>query len=263
MNPQNSLLISPQPLGRRPAAATLNRRPSVMVISHERSGTHFLMNALARAYDYAPGQRVDFDQSALNINYFEPQAVSGALGRLTALRPDAIIKSHHAVEFFDSVLDEVLKKTLIFYIHRDPAAVMISFWRFVKNWSWHEGPKRATAVEFAAAPPEGQLMRYQMNQRRTMLDRWAAHVEGWVNAARDRERIVVVRFDELKDRYEQTVAGFQAVLGPRSGSLVPPSRHTNVIAGKAADLLGQPDVEALRALALSEIGDAMRRLGYA
>ena len=263
MHRRTAPFAPPPGVSRKPIPALLRTRPAVMVVSHERSGTHFLMNALARAYDYAPSRRIDFDQGALNINFFEPKSVAGALGKLTELRTDAIIKSHHAVDFFDGVLDDVLKQALIFYIHRDPVDVMISFWRFVHNWAWHEGPRPATALAFAAAEPEGHLMRYQMKQRRNMVARWAAHVDGWTKAAEGRERIVVVRFDDLKEHYEQTVAGFQRALGTRTGSLSPPSRNVNVIAGTPSDRLALPDTEALRAFALGEAGETMRRLGYA
>src|SRR5215469_1383683 len=45
-------------------------RPAVMVVSHERSGTHFLMNALASCYGYVSAPWVDFDRPTFNINYF-------------------------------------------------------------------------------------------------------------------------------------------------------------------------------------------------
>ena len=56
-----------------------------MVISHERSGTHFLINALTRAYDY-PERFLDFDQSSLNINYFAPQTIASTVAELAKRR---------------------------------------------------------------------------------------------------------------------------------------------------------------------------------
>jgi hypothetical protein len=168
-----------------------------MVVSHERSGTHFLINALTRAYDY-PDRLLDFDQRSLNINYYAPHAIVSTITEVAKRRSSAVLKSHHAVDFFDGILDEVLKKTIIFYIHRDPVDVMISLWRFINHWRWREGPKRASAFEFASSQPEGQMLRYQMLQQRSMLHRWAYHLDGWTAAAQGRERILVVRFDQLK-----------------------------------------------------------------
>ena len=262
MNRRNSPLIPAGALRPGPVPGALAARPDVLVVSHERSGTHFLINALTRAYDY-PERFLDFDQSSLNINYFAPQAIASTVAEVAKRRSSAILKSHHAVDFFDGILDEVLKKTTIFYIHRDPVDVMISLWRFINHWGWREGPKRTTALEFAASQPEGQMLRYQMLQQKSMLHRWAYHVDGWTAAAQGRDRIRVVRFDQMKSRYEQTVADFGGLLGRRSGSLTPPSRNANVIQGAPVDRLERPDTDTLRALALTEVGETMRRQGYA
>ena len=234
-----------------------------MVVSHERSGTHFLINSLQRAYDFPVGQLINFDQTTLNINYFEPEAVAEVLAKIVEQHPQSIVKSHHPVEFFDEVLDDVLKHLIVFYIHRDPVDVMISFWRYMHLWSWHEGPRSARAAEFAAAEPEGQMLRYQMRQRRNMLDRWAHHVDGWTMRAEGRSRIFVVRYDQLRNNYEKTISGFSGMLGPRTGSLTPPNRRQNVIPGPPADRFERPDRDALRTVAEAEVGDTMRRLGYA
>jgi hypothetical protein len=262
MDRRNSPLIPAGALRPGPLSGALSARPDVMVVSHERSGTHFLINALTRAYDYSE-RFLDFDQSSLNINYFEPRAIAKTMAEVANRRSSAIIKSHHTAEFFDGVLDEVLKRTVVFYIHRDPVDVMISLWRFVNRWRWREGPRRKNALEFAASQPEGQMLRYQMLQQSSMLHRWAHHVDGWTAAAEGRERIQVVRFDQLKGGYEQTVAHFGGLLGRRSGSLTLPSRNANVIQGAPVDRLEQPDRDALCALALAEVGDTMRRHGYA
>jgi hypothetical protein len=257
------MAISLRDLAPKPVAAAEPARPSVMVVSHERSGTHFLINALANAYGYPARDFLDFDQTALSINYFHAPAVADALER-AARRPYATtVKSHHTIEFFDGVLDNVLRTMPIFYVHRHPVDVMISYWRIVQAWQWREGPRRMSVVDFAAAEPEGMMMRYQQKQVPNLLHRWAQHVDGWIEAAKTRNRITVVRYDQLCSAYEKTVASFAAIVGKRSGSLVPPDRHTNVITGPAPVHLPAPDREALHALALSEIGETMRRHGYA
>lgn len=262
MNRRNSPFIPTGALRQGPAPGTLAARPDVMVVSHERSGTHFLINTLTRAYDY-PEQLLAFSQGSLNINYFAPQDIAGAIAEVTKRRSSAILKSHHAVDFFDGILDEILKKIVVLYIHRDPVDVTISLWRFINHLRWREGPKRASALEFAASQPEGHMLRYQMLQQKNMLHRWAHHVDGWTAAATGRKHIVVVRFDQLKSKYEQTVANLGGLLGRRSGSLTPPGRNANVIRGAHVDRLELPDREALRTLAVTEVGETMRRHGYA
>jgi hypothetical protein len=240
------------------------KRPHIIVASHERSGTHFLINAVTRAYAYPAGSLLNFDNQPLNINFFEARRIADTIGEIaTRAQSPTILKSHHPVAFFDGVLDEVLAHMPLFYIHRDPVDTMVSFWRFIHTWPWREGPRLADAVAFAAAEPEGRMMRYQVRQYRNLLARWAAHVEGWLAAAAKRPRLVVVRYDALAGAYEETVRGFAPVLGPLSGTLVRPNRFANVVEAAPPETLPPPDREALRALALAEVGDTMRRLGYA
>ncbi|MEJ0013749.1 MAG: sulfotransferase domain-containing protein [Bauldia sp.] len=261
---RDSSVRSLQDLAPHTAKVDAPARPSVLVVSHERSGTHFLMNAIVAAYGYPRGPFLNFDQPQLNINYFDPPAVAAVLEKVGSHATPSVIKSHHAVDFFDGVLDDVLKHVAVFYIHRDPVDVMISFWRLVAACSWHEGPRRPTALEFAAAEPEGMMMRYQQKQTRSLLHRWANHVDGWTEVAKTRGgRLKVVRYDALSSAYERTVVGFDALLGQRTGSLVPPRRELNVVTGVSADALPAPDYAAIRELALAEVGDTMRRHGYA
>jgi len=267
-------LATPRPQPPQPppaAAAGRNRptvfpdaRPTVLVVSHERSGTHFLMNAIARGYGYVAAPWIDLDYNHLAINYFAPTLVARTLSQFADQHVANLIKSHHAVEFFEPILDTLLSKMRILYIHRDPVAVMASFWRLINEWPWREGPRRDDVVAFARAEPEGQLLRYQMKQRRSMLDRWAAHVEGWTRAAEGRPRLRIVRYDSLRDDYAATLANLRDVLGAEPVDLTPPPRDMNVIGEHVA--VGNaklPQREALHAAALAEVGDTMRALGYA
>jgi hypothetical protein len=239
-------------------------RPTVIVVSHERSGTHFLMNAIARGYGYVADPWIDFDHNQLAVNFFAPREVARTLAWFADQHAANVIKSHHAVDFFEPILGTLLSKMRILYIHRDPVAVMASFSRVINEWPWREGPKRDNVLDFARAEPEGQLLRYQMKQRANMLHRWAAHVEGWTKAARGQRNLRVVRYDSLRDDYAATLASLGDVLAAKPVDLTPPPRDVNVIGNRVA--VGDAEVpgrEALHALALAEVGDTMRALGYA
>jgi len=233
-----------------------------MVVSHERSGTHFLINALGDAYGYPNAQFVMFDEPVLTINYFDPAAVAQTINGIAAQRRGAVIKSHHAVDFFEATLPRVTRDVVIFYVYRHPADVMISFWRFVHRWEWREGPRLPSALAFAMAEPEGHMLRYQMRQRANMLQRWAAHVGPWLDAAQTNRRIVPVRFEDLRDAYAGTIGGLSALIGRAPRSLQPPDPDRYVIKGAPPESLEQPDRDAIARLAEREVGDTMRRLGY-
>jgi hypothetical protein len=119
-------------------------------------------------------------------------------------------------------------------------------------------------VAFATAAPEGHLLRYQTHQRRNMLDRWAHHVDGWHHAAEGRPRLRIVPYKSLKEDYAATVTSFADLLRRQPSDLTPPSRDVNVVNGREPERkLPKPDLQALRALALKEVPDTMKLLGYA
>ena len=57
------------------------KRP-VMVVSHERSGTHFTMNSLAACFGYASMPWIDLDHDVFNINYHDPRILTQFPGQL-------------------------------------------------------------------------------------------------------------------------------------------------------------------------------------
>jgi hypothetical protein len=242
-------------------------RLPLMVVSHERSGTHFLMNSLARSYGYVSNPWVNLDLYPFAINYYLPTEIERLLVSLAKLNLASITKSHHPASFLDGVLDSVAQHYAIFYIHRDPVDVMLSFFRFMHHWKWHEGPKLDDPVAFAQAQPEGQMMRYQLKQHQSLLHRWQSHVEGWLAAAATRPRITMVRYEDLRDDYATTLQRFAGVLGTSPGDLTPPPREKDTIhvpenPAHAAITKSPSTVKQLRKLAAETVGSTMAKLGY-
>lgn len=238
-------------------------RPAVLVASHERSGTHFLMNALQAAYDYSAQPWFDFDTPPLTINFYSPPHVKGLFEKYAAQPVRTLVKSHHHFNFFTAAFNPVPERWIVFYIYRNPVDVMISFHRFINHWSWHEGPRRSTALEFAMASPEGRMMRYQITQHDTLLHRWASHVESWHGAARSDSRVILVSYERLSKDYEHTMPGFSGGLRAAPTNLVPPSPDQNVVPrSRIAAPLDSQSRDALYEQATRIVGDTMRKLGY-
>jgi hypothetical protein len=240
-------------------------RPAVMVVAHERSGTHFLMNALAACYGYVSWPLFNLDLPHVNINYYHPPAVRDTLLALAARPMANVVKSHHPADFFAAELPRLTRRYVVFSICRDPVATLLSYWRFLHRWPWAEGPRVADPLAFARAEPCGRMMRYQMRQYPHLMARWAAHVEGWLAAAGAVPRVVVVRYEDLDARYGETMRGFAGVLGRPPQALARPARDVHVVPGGPADPTGRgvpPDAEALRRLCREAVGGTMARLGY-
>ena len=218
---------TPLPAGRLP----------IMVVSHERSGTHFTMNSIAGCFDYVSNPWIDIDRHQFNINYFHTPSVKGLLLKVAELRPANMLKSHHEFEFFKRFMPATEGKLHIVYVYRNPADVMASFWRFLHTWDWAEGPLEDTALGFATAAPMGQSMRYQFRQYPSMLERWANNVEHWVDAARRANNIHIVRYEDLAEHFEDTIQRLGRRMGMQPARIAPPSRGENVVAGGALALV--------------------------
>ena len=236
-----------------------------MVVSHERSGTHFMMNTVAACFGYVSAPWLDIDRHQFNINYFHSPSLQQLIRKLADLRAANMLKSHHEFAFFADIVPSFDGMLDIIYIYRNPADVMTSFWRFLHSWPWVEGPKSDSAADFATAPPMGQLMRYQFRQYDTMLDRWANHVQHWLQASANSARIHVVKYEDLADGYEDTVRRLGETLGYEPRQIVRPAREQNVVqAGpvKYQPAPGADNREAVSALASARYPDLMAQLGY-
>jgi hypothetical protein len=235
-----------------------------MVVSHERSGTHFTMNSLAACFGYASIPWVNLDADDFNINYFHPVMLRNAVESYARLGACNILKNHHEFGFFADFAD-ALTEIEIVYVCRQPADVISSFWRFANSWPWVEGPRAANALEFADAAPMGHLIRYQYRQYETILDRWASHVSGWSDAAERLGHVHLVRYEDLDQDFEGVIGRLANALGAEPIRMVRPSRDQGVVRpGPHADNLQErpQDRQLINMLALRRHPHLMQRLGY-
>lgn len=242
-------------------------RPALAVVSHERSGTHFLMNSVGQAYGYCAAPWVDLDFTHFQMNFYDPSMLATALERLAARPLANIVKSHHAAIFLMPALPRLAARWRFLYICRDPVDTLLSYWRYVAQVPGFGGPTSRDVLEFVREPPAGAMLRYQVRQWPTVMHRWAAHLAGWQQLARSYpQAVAIVRYEALRDRWEETVGGLRQILGEAPASLVPSAHQSRTRGGSAAEdaAAGRlpPDRAALAALIRATLGDELGRLGY-
>jgi hypothetical protein len=235
-----------------------------MVVSHERSGTHFLMNALAMNFGYVAKPWINLDQ-ALGLNFHAPWEL-GAFFAQTEGKPVLnLVKSHHQFDFFRKFIGDLTNEFHVFYIYRDPRDVMVSFWRLVRSFKWDEGPHEDSASAFMRAAPRGNLLRYQKDQVPTMLHRWAAHVEGWLinPPSTNSTGIIPVRYEDLNLRFAETMEKIGERIGRPISDPVKPEKDVNVVLPGKGQVGGHKEVfcAADQEFVVSTVGDLMNRLG--
>jgi sulfotransferase family protein len=190
----------------------------VMVCSHERSGTHFLINSIAKnsLHTNNPYLRYDLVPLGSFLNFHDTREVKAFFERLAQHSCASIIKCHFAASFFLGqhrrfLLDGLCK---IIYIVRDPIELMLSYHRFINYFTSREGPKRSDAFDFLVTPPEGQMLRYQEAQASTILDRWQAHLLGWLKLAEENSsNVLVVKYEDLDRNHADVTRKVLSFLG--------------------------------------------------
>lgn len=211
-----------------------DRKP-VLVIGYPRSGNHFLINAICDSFGYK--EYIDLDFNHLPANYYDPRSILERLKILRENRVANVLKSHHSVDFFTGILDDVLAHYMVFYIVRDPRKVMRSYWQFMRSWQKsNEGPKCATVGEFMRAEPAGHMQRYQYVQYASILDQWAAHVNGWLSV-KD-QRLNVVEYENLDRSFQEQLDRLSYLFGMEPLTRTRPDRERSVMYCADYDGLG-------------------------
>lgn len=237
----------------------------IAVFSHERSGTHFLMNSIAVNFDYISNPWFNFDNE-LNLNFHSADELQGFLSQLRSKPVANILKSHHPFEFLSPVIDELCNEFKVFYIIRDPRDAIISNWKLINSLGWDEGPRGTTVSEFIFNPPSGRMMRYQKHNEESMLSRWKTHVSGWMSFIENdpAQRAMAIRYEDLNISFDTVLPRISEYLELPLKQIIRPNREANVIGvgagtkGGYTSYLNQEENNRI----LELIGDALQEYGY-
>jgi hypothetical protein len=194
----------------------------IIVASHERSGTHFLMNTLADNFGYVSAPWFDIDDDSVP-NPYAAGNIQDYLSAAADLPMLNLLKTHFEAAFFKDIIDWVLKHFSIIYIYRKPLPTMESLRRHVLDLPWNAGPRSTEeSALYGFLKPRGALLRYQSQQYQTLFERHQAHCFGWRHLS---SRIIKVKYEDLDERFDATVdaLGQQLGLVPLHASAVRPS----------------------------------------
>ncbi|MDQ7787563.1 MAG: sulfotransferase domain-containing protein [Thermodesulfovibrionales bacterium] len=209
--------------------ASVTAMKKIIVVSHERSGTHFLMNTIALNFDYIAQPWINFDFQ-LGINFYHSATLRNFFESINQKPLKNIIKSHHPFGFFAESIDYLADTYHIFYIYRDPRDVMLSYWEIMQKLSWDEGPRSNTVGDFMRSAPRGAMLRYQKEQMATVLHRWKSHVESWVGFAEQQDnKIILIRYEDLNIHFNDTVGMIGKKIGQLADSHKRPGIGENVV----------------------------------
>ena len=206
-------------------------RPKILVVSHERSGTHFVMNSLALNLGYVANPWVNMDWE-LGVNFHSSFAFETLLSHFSGQWIANIFKSHHEFGFYADWIHKFKNEFKIIYMVRDVAPVLRSYQRFLQTTDWFEGPKISLPSEFIRAQPVGGLTRFQYRYAETMTHRWCNHVQGWLEGGPSlgTNCFMPVLYSSLNDDFNSTMQELANFVGvPLAQQPIRPDRFANVV----------------------------------
>lgn len=195
----------------------------ILVVSHERSGTHFLINTINKNIPGMQPWKKDFPVASLaggaSVDKTHPSCaipvddykmmLENYLLNVDNLPSDIVYKSHHHPSLLN--LNLLLEKFHVFYIVRDCKDTLTSCYHyFQKCPPWFPKEKDVETFLFDM-PPSNYGFHYDYYEKSydNLVDRWSDHVTSWSKVS----GIHIVRYEDLHNQFELEIKRIFDTLG--------------------------------------------------
>jgi len=192
----------------------------ILVVSHERSGTHFLINSISANFGFNNNQIDVFARDAINPSRSNQEEYRSKIINFCELQKgldNRIYKSHHQDGFFD--IHKLNESYHIFYIVRDPRDVLVSCYYYFNRSNVTAFPRVKNVCDLAfntkpyRYPFDGA---YSLVKSEDFVSRWITHVRGWLDKA------TIITYEEMKTNFSSAMRKVSVVLGrDLTGCVVP------------------------------------------
>ncbi len=187
----------------------------ILVVSHERSRTHYFINSIAINFGYIPEQiDVPPTRNLADLErFFEEYEPTGR----------NIVKSHHQYCTLKRFMKTIEEKFHIFYIIREGRDVMTSC-HYYFNKATSDFPFTKTVGGLIKKNPQKFIFdsAYSEIKADSMAQRWAIHVLSWINPG-NRENIHIISSDKLYLHFQDTIRFISFLLdNPGKQTLIRP-----------------------------------------
>jgi len=219
LEPTGSIVYKAPPELKKPAIALdgSDHRPpkkKILVVSHERSGTHFLFNSLAENIEGYSNQEISIQQAERSFQIDKPSidAVKEQLFSYFGKSEPRIFKSHHQYDFFAPYIDELIKEYHIVYMVRDGRDVLNSCLHYFNQAPAEEFPRCKSMAEFLEVDPGKYSFdrEYSLVSENNFSERWANHCAEWIRA---HDKISIVKYEDLESNFDTTMRVLASQMG--------------------------------------------------
>jgi hypothetical protein len=202
----------------------------IIIITHERSGTHLLINCIN--YD-AKGNFLTIgytdNKEDFNLKSYKHIAYKDVMSN--AYIPNSVSKSHHQVEFMEDYLDFLFNKYKVIYVKRHIKDVLASYYKFIP----HPHEKTFPSVEewiFSKPDDIGRkfLQPYAPDphvlvEPENYIHRWLLHTNGWL---KHKDEMLVVNYEDMLTDYLAQKQIIEDYIGKKISDKIPDVRDKSL-----------------------------------
>lgn len=201
----------------------------VLVVTHERSGTHLLINLINfdnKGEFYTIGFMPKIRDKVFTLEEYKHQVYKDIV--VYSYKENIVCKSHHQVEFMEPFLDFVFEKYRVIYLKRDVKDVLVSYYKFLpgsdddfpnfKDWIFMKpsdvGDKYLVSKNTHMNGPDPHIFIEPNNY----IHRWKMHIDGWMKY---KDKLLVLNYEDILQNFEETKKKIEEFIGKKIADKIP------------------------------------------
>lgn len=209
-------------------------KKSTLVVTHERSGTHLLINMINYKNNgnfCAIGKLPDNKKHDLET--YKDYVYKYILMNSVANK-DVISKSHHQSFFYEDFIDYLFENYNVIYLKRDIKDVLVSYYKFLNSDEEHKLIKDFPKFdEWIFMNPKNVGYKYFANypdphvfyEPIDYIDRWLIHVNSWVKY---KDNLLMINYEDILNDYIETKNKIENFLGQKISDKIPNINDKNL-----------------------------------
>ena len=203
----------------------------VLVVTHERSGTHLLINIIN--YD-KNGEFYTIGYIPRNISYnlenYRHHTYKDII--VNSYRNDCVCKSHHQIEFMEDYLDFLFSKYNVIYLKRDIKDVLVSYYKFIpyptdldkfpkfEDWIFSKPDDIGREFLLPYSPDPHVII-----EPENYLDRWRNHIRGW---EKYKDNLLILNYEDILIDFKNQKEKIESYIGKKIADIIPDVNDKNL-----------------------------------
>jgi hypothetical protein len=195
----------------------------ILVITHERSGTHLLINCInfLNKGGFCTIGYISNNQD-FNIKAYKHATYRDIISN--ACESSLIYKSHHQIQFVENYLNFLFERYKVIYVKRNLPDVLTSYYKFIQRPDQKDFPN---IEEWIFSKPDSIGRKYLQPyspdphiiiEPENYVHRWYLHTSGWLKHA---NQMLVVNYEDTLLDYRNQKQKIEDYIGRKIADKIP------------------------------------------